>query len=468
MNAPLPAVLRKAHAERRAQLRASIAGPVLLMGNTTVSRNIPMNHLPFRQDSTFLYFTGCLEPGAALLLDGDEETLFLTPPAPDDALWHGHVTPIEEVAAGLGIATVRPLNELETACEALSARPKTLAVSAPAACARAAALSGRDLRFGREHGAPDLVDVVIRMRRQLAPIELDQMRAAAAVTAAAHQAAMGATVAGRYEREVGAIFDGVIAAGGMVPAYDSIVTVRGEVLHNHSRHNLLRDGQLLLLDGGAEAPTGYATDVTRTWPVSGRFNDRQRDVYEAVLESQKQAIARCTVGTRYREVHLTASRVLAQFLIDVGLLHDTTAEDAVARGAHALFFPHGVGHLLGLDVHDLENFGDLPAYPPGRERSSQFGLGYLRLDRELAPGNVVTVEPGFYVVPAILSDASLSDHIRDIVDLERAYEWIGFGGIRIEDDIHVTPAGPENLTAAIPKAVADVEALVGAAVAAQS
>ena len=468
MTAPLSDALRSAQAARRAALRAHIDGPVLLMGNSTVARNIPMNRLPFRQDSSFLYFTGCTSPDAALLLDGDRETLFLAPPAPDDALWHGHITPIEETAAGLGFATVRPIDELESACFDLAQRPRTLAVSGPQACARAAALSGTALSFGQDHGDASLVDAVIQMRRRLDSVELEQMREAAAVTSAAHQAAMGATAAGRYEREVGAIFDGVIAAAGMVPAYESIVTVRGEVLHNHARHNVLRDGQLLLLDGGAEAPMGYATDVTRTWPVSGRFTPRQKDVYEAVLEAQLEAIARCTVRTRYREVHLTASRVLARFLLDAGLLRNTSVDAAVERGAHALFFPHGVGHLLGLDVHDLENFGDLPAYPAGRSRSAQFGLSYLRLDRDLEAGNVVTVEPGFYVVPAILADERLTAPLADIVDLAAAREWVGFGGIRIEDDIHVTAEGPEVVTAGIPKTVAEVEAVVGAAVAAQS
>ncbi len=465
MTTALPADLLAAHAQRRAALAARIDGPVLLMGNAPIARNIPMNRLPFRQDSTFLYFTGCTDPDAALLLDDNGATLFLTPPAADDALWHGHATPISETGGALGFDRVRPLDELEATVRALPARPRTLAVSAPSACARAAALAGVPLSFGRQHGDATLVAAVIEMRRQLSAVELEQMRAAAAVTTAAHHAAMGATVPGRLEREIGAIFDGVIAAGGMVPAYDSIVTVRGEILHNHHRGNRLESGQLMLLDGGAESATGYATDVTRTWPVSGRFTLRQRGAYEAVLAAQEAAIARCTVGTRYRDIHLEASRVLAQWLLDEGLLRDTTAETAVERGAHALFFPHGVGHLLGMDVHDLENFGDLPAYPPGRSRADQFGLGYLRLDRDLEPGNVVTIEPGFYVVPAILADASLTAPLADIVDLDRARSWEGFGGIRIEDDVHITADGPDVLTEAIPKTVAHVEAVVGSAAA---
>lgn len=462
MNASLSAALRAASANRRTLLSRRIPGPVLLMGNGTVSRNIPMNVLPFRQDSSFLYFTGCTAPGAAMLMVDGEATLFLEPPAADDALWHGHVTSIEEQGAALGFTRVRPTRELEAAVAALSEAPRTIAVSAPEANAWAGVLAGTQLRFGQLHGDPELVTAIIEMRRQLSELELHQMRTAAQVTAAAHEAAMAATVAGRLEREVGAIFDGVIAAGGLVPAYTSIVTVRGEILHNHGRDNLLEDGQLLLLDGGAESITGYATDVTRTWPVNGQFSPRQKAAYEAVLAAQHAAIDLCRPGVRYRDVHLAACLELARFLVDEGLVRGSP-EDAVARGAHALFFPHGVGHLLGMDVHDLENFGDQAAYAPGRERSTQFGLGYLRLDRDLEPGNVVTIEPGFYVVPAILADEGLTGPLRDILDLDRAAEWSGFCGIRIEDDIHVTEGDPENLTAAIPKTVADVEARVGAA-----
>jgi Xaa-Pro aminopeptidase len=252
----------------------------------------------------------------------------------------------------------------------------------------------------------------------------------------------------------------VVAASGHGLPYDPILTVRGEVLHNFHAMNRLEAGQLLLLDGGAESPAGYATDVTRTWPVSGRFDGRQAAAYDAVLEAQLAAIDRVRPGTRYRDIHLTASRVLATWLVDEGLL--TGEVDAlVEAGAHALFFPHGVGHLIGLDVHDLENFGDRPAYAAGRSRSPQFGTGYLRLDLDLEPGMVVTIEPGFYVVPAILADAALTDRFRGMVDLGAARAWEGFGGIRIEDDVAVTAGEPDVLTDAIPKRVEALEALVG-------
>lgn len=439
------------HAQRRQALSARVGRPILLMGNTARSRNLPMSPLPFRQDSTFLYFTGCTRPGAALLLVDGQTTLYLPPPAEDDALWHGHSERLEDMAAEVGIDRVRDQSALEADASGLQ-QLATLAVPDLAQTQRASRITGQALVFGSHNGDDALIDAVIDMRRILSEVELNEMRQTAKVTEAAHRAAMAATRPGAHERDVAIAFESVVARAGLTTAYPSIVTVRGEVLHNFHYVNPLEDGQLMLLDGGAEAASGYATDVTRTWPVSGRFSPRQEAAYAAVLQSQLDAIAKVRAGTRYRDVHTTASLVLAQFLKDEGLIR-CSAEDAVQTGAHALFFPHGVGHLIGLDVHDLENFGDRAAYPADRQRSEQFGTGYLRLDLDLEPGMVVTVEPGFYVVPAILDDPVLRARFADQVDFDAAATWAGFGGIRIEDDVAVTDADPEVLTGAIPKTI---------------
>ena len=224
--------------------------------------------------------------------------------------------------------------------------------------------------------------------------------------------------------------------------------------------NRLEAGQLLLLDGGAERPSGYGVDITRTWPVDGVFNGRQRAAYEAVLRSQLAAISLCRAGGRYRDIHLHAARVLAEWLLEEGLLRGSL-DGVMEQHAAAVFFPHGVGHLLGLDVHDLEQFGDAAAYAPGRGRSSHFGTAYLRLDLDLEPGHLVTIEPGFYVVPAILGDAALRGRLGDTVNWEAAEAWLPFGGIRVEDDVLVTEGEPEVLTHATPKQVSELEALIG-------
>jgi len=194
--------------------------------------------------------------------------------------------------------------------------------------------------------------------------------------------------------------------------------------------------------------------------VSGTFNPRQRAAYDAVLDAQLQCIEMCTAGTRYRDIHMHAGVVIARFLKDEGIV-TCDVDTAVEAGVHALFFPHGVGHLIGMDVHDLENFGDRAAYAPGRVRADQFGASYLRLDLDLEPGMVVTVEPGFYVVPAILDDPDIAGRFAPMLNRDAIEAWAGFGGIRIEDDVAVTRGAPEVISGAIPKDVAVLEALVG-------
>lgn len=458
MVAPAASLGPALHAARRAALRAAVPGPILLMGNGSQPRNLPMNLHRFRQDSCFLYFTGCDEPGAALWMDGDAELLLLTPPADDDGLWHGHVTPNVERAAALGFSATRPLAELEAVVGA--ATPRTVAVSDPAAAARAAALAGRPLRFGAQNGDEELIDAIIRMRRILDPAEIAAAQATGAVSEAAHRLVMAQTRPGRSEAALVGLFEGALKAAGRQTAYDTILTVRGEVLHNHSHPNLLQAGQLLLLDGGGEAADGYAADLTRTYPVSGRFSAQQRAAYEAVLAAQTWAISAARPGVRYRDLHLGAARVLCRFLVDEGLLRGDV-DALVERGAHALFFPHGLGHLLGLDVHDLEVFGDRAAYAPGRTRSPQFGTGYLRLDLDLAENMLVTIEPGFYVVPAILDDPTLRARFADALDLSVVERWLGFGGMRVEDDVLITAEGGRSLTPDLPRTVAELEAIVG-------
>ncbi len=453
------------HAARRRTLCAQLGAPVLLANNGVRVRNLPLNTLPFRADSTFLYYTGCTEPGAfALLVDG-HCTLFLHPTERGDELWHGPMPTMGERRQRLGADAVRPVFELDAATAPHLGRLVALAVPDAAVTARLAVIIGRGLAYPGTPGPDALVDAVIRQRRTRDPWELDQMRLAAAMTASAHHAAMVATRPGVHERELAAFFDAVIAARGGTTAYRSIVTVRGEVLHKPDYDQVLADGDLLLLDGGAEVPSGYASDVTRTWPVNGRFTGRQQAAYELVLAAQEVGIVRCRVGTRYRDIHWEATRVLAAGLVEMGLLRGAV-DGLVESGATGVFFPHGVGHLIGLDVHDLENFGDRPAYAPGRNRPTQFGARYLRMDLDLEANMVVTVEPGFYVVPAILRDPELRDRFSAQVDFAAAESWIGFGGIRIEDDVRIRPADegggePEVLSAAIPKSIPALQALVG-------
>jgi Xaa-Pro aminopeptidase len=445
------------HRRRRQALSSAVNAPVLLMANGERARNLPMNILPWRQDSSFLYFTGCDVPGAAALIEDGSLTLFLPPVGDQDELWHGPTPTPAEQADRLGAEACVSTVRLEDRVRA--AEPLVLAVADENVNRSVAAWTDKSLRFGSLNGDDALIDAIIRMRQTKSAAELDAMRQAAAHSKVAHEAVIAATRPGTSERTLDALFTAVLAARGCTTGYGTILTQRGEVLHNHDHTGICEAGRLMLLDGGGEVSSGYGVDITRTWPVSGTFTARQRAAYDAVLAAQLASINACRTGTWYREVHDASSRVIAQFLVDERLL-TTDAETAVERGAHALFFPHGVGHHLGLDVHDLENFGDRPSYPKGMARPDQFGTCNLRLNLPLQPDWVVTIEPGFYVVPAILRDATLRDRFKDIVDFNRAEQWLGFGGIRIEDDIRITDGAPEVLTH-VAKTVGELEALVG-------
>ena len=247
-------------------------------------------------------------------------------------------------------------------------------------------------------------------------------------------------------------------------SFSPIITVRGEVLHACGHHNVIREGQLLLCDAGAEEPGGYASDITRTWPVGGRWSQMQLDLYETVRRALDAAVDDCRAGVRYRDVHDLAALKICEGLVEVGLLRGDPAT-LRERTAHALFFPHGVGHLIGLDVHDMEDFGDLAGYAEGRTRRPEFGNRFLRLDRDLSAGMCVTVEPGIYFVPAIWRDEALTGPYEDVVNRALVEELLGqrFGGIRIEHTICVRQAGaPEVLSGALPTDARELAALVGA------
>ena len=305
----------------------------------------------------------------------------------------------------------------------------------------------------------ELAKTIISLRLTHDEAALTQLRKAAAVTVEAHKAGMAATPKTKLEAEVRAAMEGVIIAHNMTTSYTSIVTVHGEVLHNEQYHHPLQPGDLLLADVGAETEMGWAGDVTRTWPVSGKFSSTQRDIYNVVLSAHDACIARIHPGVEYGEIHLLAATVIAEGLVELGILQGNP-QDLVEMDAHALFFPHGIGHLLGLDVHDMEDLGDLAGYEEGRSRSDRFGLGYLRLNRPLRPGMLVTIEPGFYQVPAILNDTNIRSKYQNVVNWQRLSEFADVRGIRIEDDVLVTAVGSEVLTGALPNDADTIENLV--------
>jgi Xaa-Pro aminopeptidase len=300
----------------------------------------------------------------------------------------------------------------------------------------------------------------LRLRHDAAAVE--QLRAAAALSAGAHLAGMRATRGARTEAEIAAAMIGELRRHGLEDAYGPIVSVHGEVLHNESHRNPVAPGDLLLADVGGETPEGWAGDITRVWPVSGRFSPTQRAVYDVVLAAQKACVAAVRPGRRYRDIHEIAKRGIVEGLRDLGIFRGDVS-GLLERGAAAIFFPHGIGHLLGLDVHDMEDLGDRAGYAPGRARAAVFGDCYLRLDRDLAPGMAVTIEPGFYQVPAILADASITGRVGADLDRATLEKFADVRGIRIEDDVLCTDGEPEVLTRGVPKEAAAVEEVMAAA-----
>lgn len=471
MSARLPVQPSDRFVARRRALAAAL-GPraALVFAGGLRGRNYPANPYPFRADSHFLYLTGAALVDAALLVHGERSELFVVPPADDDALWHGQVPDASELARTIGVDAVRSTDELAAAIVAAGGphAVATLPSLDPITRVRQSALLERHWHADRFPGVGGLdaidlglADAMIELRLRHDDGALELIRRAVEGTTAAHLAGMAITRPGLFEYEVRAAMERELLAREMECAYGSIVTVHGEILHATTHHNRLAEGDLLLADVGGEFH-GWASDVTRTWPVAGSFSSTQRTIYEIVLAANEAAIAMVRPGVRYRDVHLAAARVLTRGLVDEGILRGDP-DGLVERGAHALLFPHGVGHLLGLDVHDMEDLGDRAGYAHGRTRSDQFGLAYLRLDRDLVPGMVVTIEPGLYVVPAILADETrCGPFVRDGSFVrERLARFADVRGIRIEDDVLCTPTEPVVLTSSIPKTVAAVEAAVG-------
>jgi Xaa-Pro aminopeptidase len=395
--------------------------------------------------------------GAALVLDEAGAQLYLPPEDPGARLWHGPEPAAADWSRELGL-DVRSIDELGSLEGAATLPPQD-----PAAAAWLSDRLGRSVLAGsgaRLEGADlALADALIALRLRHDTAALDQMRQASSVTVSAHVAGMRATRPGRREAEVAAAMQAVISGAGMGLAYEPIVTVQGQVLHARHRHGLLAAGDLLLADVGAETPEGWAADVTRTWPVSGRFSPTQRDLYDAVLFARAAALALVAPGASYRDVHLASQRALLRCLVELGIFRGPAAALEELH-ASALFYPHGVGHLLGLDVHDMEDLGDRAGYAPGRVRQGDPTTRYLRLDRELVPGMVVTIEPGFYQIPDSLSAVEPSSALGRALDRDRLAAFADVRGIRVEDDVLVTDSGYEILGADLPTSARAIEALM--------
>ena len=340
---------------RRRRLAKLIDFPVLLWSGTAKPRNFTANIYPYRASSHFLYFAGIPLENAAIRIDGEELTLFIDEATPDDILWHGPIPSRDEIAQRIGAAKARPLRDLEslsTGVALLGEKDETVQ-----SMEKALLKQGVVLTRHRPEGNRTLERAIVRLRMIQDEGAIATIRKAIKVTVEAHKAGMSATTNARTEAQVRAAMEAVITGHNMSCAYGSIVTIAGEVLHNHRYYNSLSPGDLLLADVGAETFDGWASDITRTWPTSGKFSATQQDLYDIVLAAHDFCIEQLKPGVEYQQIHLIACEIIAAGLVDLGILKGDPT-DLVEQDAHALFFPHGVGHLMGLDVHDMEDFGD--------------------------------------------------------------------------------------------------------------
>lgn len=430
----------------------------LFLGNKDVGMNYAGNTYHFRQDSNFLYFFGIDRPGLAATIDfaTGEATIYGDELTMDDIVWTGDLPTIAEQAAQAGVAKTAPMSTLR---ENLSG--PTTHFTPPyrfeSMVVLADILGIRPLEV-KAKASTELIQAIVGIRSYKTAEEIEEMEKAVRLTNVMHLAAMRAARPGVRESEVHAAVVQAALAADSHTSFPVILTVNGAVLHNHHHHNMLESGRLVLCDAGGLSPLHYAGDMTRTYPVDPTFTTQQKDVYNVALDSQLAAIEALRPGVSYKDVHLISARVIAQGMKDLGLMKGNV-DAAVEAGAHALFFQHGLGHMMGLDVHDMEDLGeDHVGYDMEVKRSEQFGLAFLRLGRKLETGFVVTVEPGIYFIPQLIDMWKAEKMHADFINYEAVEAFKGFGGIRIEDDYLITADGARLLGDPVPKTVADLEA----------
>lgn len=445
---------KEVYEERRNKLKSEIGeGIILLPGNGESGMNFRDNTYHFRQDSCFLYFTGISRPDLCLIIDidNDQEILFGDELTVDDIVWTGALETIEAQAEKAGIAFTRKKTEV---INALAGNRKVHFLPVYRA---ETSLKLMDWGLTGEVSVP-LIKAIVAQRSIKSEQEIQEIEKAITISTLMQLKAQEIARPGVTENAVAAQLQAIAIANGGQLSFPSILTVNGEILHNHASNTVLKDGQMVLCDCGAENELFYAGDLTRTFPVGKAFSSLQQDVYNIVLNAQLKAIEALQPGVLYKDVHLLASAHLVRGLIDLGLMKGDP-EQAVTEGAHTLFFQCGLGHMMGLDVHDMENLGEeYIGYTAELKKSKEFGLKSLRLGKALEPGFVVTVEPGLYFIPVLIDSWAAENKHAQFINYEKVKQFRDFGGIRIEDDFLITTTGSRLLGPPLIKTVEDLHA----------
>ena len=453
----------KVYINRRERLHKLIKnGIAVFIGNNESPFNYPANAYHFRQDSVFLYYFGIDLPEFAAIMDFDSgvDIIFGNDFDMDDIIWRGPQPTVSEIAKKCGIVGTQPFSQLETTIqEALSKGRKVHFL--PPYRGETKMTIGSLLKENpclmKSLASVDLIKAVVEMRSIKEDIEIKEIEKAIDIAYEMHTTAMKMCKYGVKEHEIFGTIEGIALSKGAGVSFPSIVSINGQTLHNHSHGNVLAEGKMLLVDAGAETDMHYASDITRTTPVGGKFSKIQKDIYDVVLKANIEAINAAGPGLSNKDVHILACKVIVGGLKDLGLMKGNV-DEAVESGAHALFMPHGIGHMLGLEVHDMEGMGEnFVGYRENVKRSSQFGTAFLRFALPYKPGHVFTIEPGCYFIPELIDKWKSEGKFREFINYEALGAYMSIGGIRIEDNVLITDTGCKKLGKPIPKNVNEIE-----------
>ena len=438
---------KETYINRRKALKELVGnGLVIILGNNDSPANYPNNCYTFRQDSSFLYFFGAKRDGlaGAIDIDNDKEYFLGNDIDIDDIVWYGSVESIRDMADMVGVAQTAPFNKLTELVAQAKQTGQKIHFLPPYRHDHMILLEellGIKPSQQKEASSMELIKAVVTLRSIKSDEEIKEIERACSIGFKMHTTAMKLAQPGVTEHFIGGTIDGIANALGDKVSFSSIVTMHGEILHGAPKMNYLEAGRLLLVDAGAETINNYCSDHTRTTPVSGKFTHRQRDIYTIVEQAHDLALKKAKPGVLWYDVHMDVCRLITNGLKDLGLMKGDT-EEAEASGAHALFLPHGLGHMMGMDVHDMENLGQTNVgYDEEIQPSTQFGTASLRMGRRLQKGFVVTDEPGIYFIPDLIDNWKANNINSDFLNFDVIEKYKDFGGIRIEDDVLVTENG---------------------------
>ena len=440
---------KETYVSRRAELKKLVkSGIIILFGNNDSPANFPNNaYSPFRQDSSFLYYFGQKRDGLVGIIDidNDMETLIGDDISVEDIVWYGSVDSVHDMAQQVGVANTAPMKTLKTICNDALRQKRKIHFLPPYRFdikLQVFDLLGIHPNQQKESASMDLIKAVVKMRSAKEPQEIEELERAAVIGYKMHTTAMRMCKPGAIEQNIAGYLKGIAHGYGAMESFATILSQHGEIMHGAPSMNPLEDGRLLLVDAGAETINNYCSDNTRTMPVNGKFTQRQLEIYSIVEECHDYALKAARPGVKYWDVHFGVCRLMTDRLKELGLMKGDT-DEAVAAGAHAMFLCHGLGHMMGMDVHDMENFDQINVGfdEETRPNLEQFGTNCLRMGRRLEEGFVVTDEPGIYFIPALIDDWRSKGFHKAFINYDMLETYKDFGGIRIEDDLLITKDG---------------------------